>query len=349
MSSLTEEERKKIVEEEQIRAEARLHFSQVPAKPAPKKMSGKQKRNLIGLILGVVSLIFVLIYWYLAIPVLLLAALWFWKRITISKKYKLYATAGIIVVFAAINGSLAYANRAPSIQILEPADNQSFQAKDVILKGRVVPKGATIKVRGTNVTVASDGTFEQSIPLPHESNTISILAENGKKNTTISLTFNRTFTEEEKKEQARIAQQNAQEEEKRKAEEEANKPVQEYKSQIIKLNGVLQTSFSTIGPIFVSKPDFSTWTQSEITQVAGLSVIIEKSYEVARDMEVPAQYKQFHSVWLQALKKYADAMPLMRQGFDERSVSKFTRATQLISEGAKLLERSTAEFEKVGK
>ncbi len=209
MTTLSEEEKQKIIEEEEVRAEARRMYSQASVSSSKQKLSKKQVKVLIGSIVTLVAIPFVAIYWYVVIPAILLAVLWLWKKITLSKKKKLYVSGAIIALFVVVNASLVFANRAPSIKILEPADKQAFQTDKVLLKGKVSPRYSIVIIRGTDVTVASDGTFEQNVSLLDEINTISVRAENGEKAQDISLTINRTFTEEEKQERDRLAKEQA--------------------------------------------------------------------------------------------------------------------------------------------
>ena len=198
MPHLSEEEKQRIVEEERIRAEARRQFAQPANSSQKQQLSRKQKRVLIGSILVLIAIPFALIYWYISVPLMLLAGLWFWNRITISKKNKFYVSGAIVVAFALIFGMQAYAKRTPSIEVLEPADNQEFQVENVVVKGRVTPKDAVVKIQGRGVSVNDDGVFDSNVNLQDESNVISIEAANDGKIANASVTVKRIFTEEEK-------------------------------------------------------------------------------------------------------------------------------------------------------
>jgi hypothetical protein len=208
MSNLSQGEKQRIIEEEQVRAEARQQFSRPGTTPKNQPLTPKQKRLLIISILVMIAIPFVVTYWYVALPVILIAVLWLWKKITLSKKQKLYATAAIVAVFAIVNGSMAFANRTPSITILEPKDNQTLQAGGVVLKGKVTPSYSTVTA-GVPITLAKDGMFQQTIALPDEKNVITIDAKNGGKEKSVSLTVNRTFTDEEKAQRAQLAEEQA--------------------------------------------------------------------------------------------------------------------------------------------
>lgn len=208
MPELSHEEKQRIIEEEQVRAEARQQFSASGTISKKKPLSPKQKRLLIISIIVIIAIPFIVTYWYVAVPLILIIALWRWKKITIPKKQKLYATAAIVAVFAIVNSSMAFAQRTPTIKILEPADNQSVQAGTVVLKGKVTPSYSTVTA-GVPITLAKDGTFQQTIALPDEKNVITIDAKNGDKEKSVSLTVNRTFTDEEKAQRAQLAEEQA--------------------------------------------------------------------------------------------------------------------------------------------
>jgi glucodextranase-like protein len=343
MTQLSKDQKQRIIEEEQVRAEARQQFSQ------PAKAKTNDKKGLINLlkIIGILILILIALkLWFVAIPVIALVLLWRWKKINLSRKHKLYITGAFFAVIVVVIGIGAYATRTPSIRVSEPQDGQSFQSDAVLAKGSVKPRGSKVTINNDDTSINNEGAFEKTIPLQNEQNTITIEANNYNNKSKITLTVNRIFTDEEKAERERLAQEQAERQQQLDAEQAVKNRKIEYIAKVNKVNDSLTKAFSTIGPIFLNKSDVSTWSQTDKIQVAGYSVVIEQSYEAGKEIIPPKEFQQVHSLWLQALKKYANAMPLMRQALDERNAAKLNRATQLISEGQTLLEKSTAEIQK---
>ncbi len=155
--------------------------------------------------------------WYLTIPG---AGIWFlWKKTKFTAKTNTIATVAIVLVFAVLKISTAYAGRAPSLTITEPASDYTFQAKTVSVKGKVDPAGSVLLINDKRVTVQKDGSFDYQAPVPNEGrNQINITATNGGKKTTNTLSVKRIFTEEEK---AAKAQADADAAAKAKADQEA--------------------------------------------------------------------------------------------------------------------------------
>ncbi len=135
--------------------------------------------------------------WYLTIPG---AGIWFlWKKTKFTAKTNTIATVAIVLVFAVLKISTAYAGRAPSLTITEPASGYTVQAKTVSVKGKVNPAGSMLLINNKRVTVQKDGSFDYQTPVPNEGrNQINITATNGGKKTTNTLSVKRIFTEEEK-------------------------------------------------------------------------------------------------------------------------------------------------------
>lgn len=207
MSNLSEEAKERIIEEERVRAEARQQFSQSAGASPRRTNSRRQWLMILKVILFFVALYFVIAYWYLAVPALIIGVLWFWKRIKLPKQTKIYISGAVITVFAVITGWTLFTHRAPTVTASEPQDNQSLQAEVVTVKGSVNPKQSSVTINGAATAVGSDGAFQQEVKLMDEQTTITIEATNYDKKSTSTLTVNRIFTEAEKAERERKAQE----------------------------------------------------------------------------------------------------------------------------------------------
>ena len=149
-------------------------------------------------IVGIIILVLISFsLWYITIPAVVIWYLWAKKKF--NKKINIIATASLVVVFAIIGGSMAYASRTPTLSVTEPQNNYSLQAQSINIKGKVSPAKSTLRVNGSPVTIDSHGNFNYEVKLPKEgNNSIDITATNGGNQTNNILTVSRIFTEEEK-------------------------------------------------------------------------------------------------------------------------------------------------------
>ncbi len=91
------------------------------------------------------------------------------------------------------------------------------------------------------------------------------------------------------------------------------------------------------------------WTQEEIYLFAMHTLVIEMSYDEAKKVEVPTGFESIQREILEGLRKYAQAMPLLREGLDEMNNTKLNMANTLIGEGSNNLNRGTDMlYEKMG-
>lgn len=80
-------------------------------------------------------------------------------------------------VFFFVRQYLSFSS-APPLEITSPKDNQIFKEK-VIVSGKT-DRDASVKIEGTMVAVADDGTFKEEIVLPRGENILVIEAANRK-------------------------------------------------------------------------------------------------------------------------------------------------------------------------
>ena len=139
--------------------------------------------------------------WYIVIPAV---AIWYtWKKTRWSKKQKFIGT-GVFCVLAIVFISIhVYTSQPPTLNILEPGNNHTIQAKTVSVKGTVKPSGSKVFVNNQPANIEADGNFNHEAALSGESNHVLIKATHNDKSVERTLTVNRTLTEAEKVELAR--------------------------------------------------------------------------------------------------------------------------------------------------
>lgn len=135
-------------------------------------------------------------------PVLLVAATagaiwWTWGKSKLPESKQIMATGGIVLAAVLVGSFTAYAHRTPVLTITSPENGVSLQAKSVIVEGKVSPASSVVTVNG-GVVATEGGKFSHTLPLNAESNGVSIVAKNGKKSVSQSLTIARIFTDQEK-------------------------------------------------------------------------------------------------------------------------------------------------------
>lgn len=226
---------------------------QTPVKPTDWKK--------VLIVFGIIILIILSFqFWYLTIPG---AITWFiWKKTKFSKKTNTIATAMLVILFAILEGSVAYAGRTPTLTITDPQNNFTIQAQTVTIKGKVSPATSTLLVNGARVHADSDGNFNYQAQLANEgSNHVTLKATNGDKQVTSSVTINRIFTDEEK---AAKAQADAEAAAKAKADADAKAAAQAVADAKAKADEA-EYQQSPAGRLCAKHTD---WTQDECQKVA---------------------------------------------------------------------------------
>ncbi len=168
------------------------------------------------ILLGLIAVVI----WYIAVPVIIIWAIW--KKTKWDKKKKIIGTGLALVLIALLLGLNSYINRAPTLTILEPKNELITQATEIMIKGKIDPKDAILSINNKRIPT-KDGQFVLSVTLVAEKNTVTLTASNNNGTAKQSLTINRTFTEEEL---AELEQQKAEalaELEQQKVEDEAQK------------------------------------------------------------------------------------------------------------------------------
>lgn len=189
------------------------------------KPTDKKILKVIGIILLIILGIY---FWYIAIPVLIFWGIW--KKNYIKEKNKKIKYSGVIALITIglwifLGVMSAKANKMPIINIIEPNNNITMQGESVDIKGKIDPPKAELLINNQDVALDSKGNFNYKFALLNEANVVKIQAKNGGRISEMSLSINRTFTEEEKaeieiKKKAQLEAQKKAEEAQKKAEAE---------------------------------------------------------------------------------------------------------------------------------
>lgn len=121
---------------------------------------------------------------------------------------------------------------------------------------------------------------------------------------------------------------------------------QAYFEKMSEMTNTVTDTVGEIGEFMRENPDFTSWTDQERVYYVVLTSIVEKSYEEVQTIKPPAQYKMSYNLVSAGLKKYAQAMPLTRQGIDEGNTDKIYRSISLIEEGSELFNQATEQIVK---
>jgi hypothetical protein len=234
------------------------------------QQSRENKRflKIVGWIfLGLIAITF----WYISIPIIVPVLIF--KKTKFSQSKKTVLTIASFAILAIFSGLFLYSsNRQPSIAITEPQNNSSIQADKTIIKGKIDPAGAELKV-GDKLIGTNGGDFSYELPLPNETNTVTFSVRNGSSNANTTLTIDRIFTDEEK---AQIEKQKADAAAKQAAAEEQQK--QEAADQQAKDLAAQKTwDSSKAGQICKKHPD---WTKNDCQNVADKKYWIGMSYDM---------------------------------------------------------------------
>jgi hypothetical protein len=188
----------------------------------PAKNNPLKKNRRVGLIVAGV------IFFPIAIPGYLI---WYiWKKKKLKPQVRIAVTI-LLAAFGIVVSIAAYSpEKEPVIVITEPADGIEVQAKSITVKGSVNPSNSTLTINGVGVG-NTRGKFSREVALDQEKTIVYIVADNGKKRATKSITVKRIFTEEEKieYEKKKEAEERARKEALAKA---AEKRIGEVKQQI---------------------------------------------------------------------------------------------------------------------
>lgn len=144
-----------------------------------------------------------------------------------------------------------------------------------------------------------------------------------------------TVTEEEKIKMAKVEEENAEKI------EELN-----YINKAKKINSNTTEVSFYMAEFITQKPNFIYWNEAEMLYIAQILVVLQNSYTEASKLIPPKKFETYHKLFLSALKKYSEATPLIAEGIDNFNNTKISKASKLLSEGAKLMEQSTQELNK---
>jgi len=121
----------------------------------------------------------------------------------------------------------------------------------------------------------------------------------------------------------------------------------EYKNSMATITNDVSESLFYIADFSENNLTPGLWDEDEIYDLELYTATIEFAYDDAGILDVPEKYEEFHAVFLQALEKYAEAMPLLRDGIDELDVDMIEEAAEIIEEGNVLLDQSAIMLEQI--
>lgn len=215
--------------------------------------------------------IIVLSFWYFTLPPL---ALWYiWGKTNYPKQKRLQLTALVLVLSMPIWVWVGQKNKAPVLEISSPANNTSLQSDNALIVGKADPAKSTIYINQFSITPEPDGTFKFRVQLPNEQNTFEITAKNSGKTRKSTLAINRTFSEEEKAEMARL--QAEKEAAIKKAQQEKEKLEAEQKAK--EAAELAAWEQSKAGRLCKDHPE---WTQEDCIRISERKYWIGMSYDM---------------------------------------------------------------------
>jgi len=151
----------------------------------------------------------------------------------------------------------------------------------------------------------------------------------------------------EEKKETTPEQQTPQEQTQPQETSQASQAEQQYIQEILKINQDVTDAMAYITNLCQTKPLPTLWTEEEIFTTAAHTVMIELSYQSAQELDPPDKFKSTHDFFLSGLSKYGEAMPIFRSGVDNLDADKIQQSTNLIAEGAQLINQATQEVNKV--
>jgi len=118
----------------------------------------------------------------------------------------------------------------------------------------------------------------------------------------------------------------------------------DYSSKMSEIMQTLTSASTKLGDLTVKYP--TGWTDEDMLNAAMQTVILENLYDEVNTLQPPEGLEGAHTLYLQALKKYANAMPLYRNWIDTADSQSSKTAIKLISEGAPLVKEATEMVKK---
>jgi len=238
---------------------------------AEKEQQSKENKRFFKIMGWIILGIFAIVLWYISIPIIIPILIIKKTKFDKNKKWKLALAS--FVILAILSGIFLYSsNKTPTISISEPQSDISVKTDKIIIKGKVDPEDAELKI-GNNVIKMDKGEFAFDFPLHPYGNNISVTAKNGFGKAEKVLTINREFTEEEK---TQMEKQKAEKEAKRIADEEQKKKdEEEQKAKDLAEQKIWESSKA--GKICSSH---TLWTKEECIKLADNKVWVGMTYNM---------------------------------------------------------------------
>jgi len=265
---LTDEEKKKIEEEETYRYQIRTGKS--TSAPITIKSQGINWRGI-----GNATLLFLaLIFWpvtFLVYPIWLIH-----KKTKLSIKNKrVISVIWALFLFGVLQVTW-FINRAPNLTILEPTNNFSTWDDNIVITGKVSPAYSLLSVNNGTIS-NNDGLFTLNAKLPVENNVFIIVATNGGKTKQQTISIVRQLTAEQK---AEIQKVQAEADAKRKVEYEKARSEEANRLQEVQAKKDAEERAwknSTAGQICVSHP---SWSREDCVALSERKIWIGMTYDM---------------------------------------------------------------------
>ncbi len=230
------------------------------------KKIGKVVLWIVGISIG-------LSFWYVAVPALGAWYLFKKRKNKFSQKINIILISLLSVVCIGVWLLSLYADRQPILTIIEPQNETSLQAATISVQGIVEPSSSEVTINNLSVPVDGSGNFTYDVSLPKENNNLNIVAKNGGKTVSETLSVQRIFTPEElvEREQLRV-----EEETKKQARLEAKQKAQAEADAKAKAE-LAEYERSKAGQYCKKNP---TWTKEECQLVADNRYWVGMTYDM---------------------------------------------------------------------
>jgi hypothetical protein len=194
--ALTEEQKRKIEEEEAYRARVRSEITNKNDNDIADVITSKteKKSNTIQFLWYVLLIILAVSIWYISIPV---GLTWlFFKKSKLKKRDKIVVYSSVVILLLIIAGLVSYMNRKPEIIIKQPQENFSTLNNEAEIIGSVDPIKSSIQIGMESIPV-QNGTFTYKPTLKSGANVFTFIAKNGFGESRKTINITRRLTEEE--------------------------------------------------------------------------------------------------------------------------------------------------------
>jgi len=102
-----------------------------------------------------------------------------------------------------------------------------------------------------------------------------------------------------------------------------------------------------VGSFLSNNSNMFAWTDNEKMSLVVNMAIVQNGYAQAKKISPPDKFREVHSIYLEATKKYYDAMTSLADGIDNIDPDKIDEAGDLMAEGSKLIEEAASRIKEL--